>query len=1461
MLHLSGAVGARGGAWWRAAVSCCAILICFTPLTRGEEATTAGLLEWRSGAVFTGQQDAVTLTDAFQATGRSGARHIVVQFNRPLSLAERAQAEAAGIRLLNYVGDNAFFATVAADKADHVAVSQIAALRCVLPVQREWKLHEDFVRGQVPSWAIVSEPKESIKGTVAQVKTVAAYVLFHPDVPLSEGIALCQQQGAVVRSTLESINGLVIELPLDNIATLADADGVEWIEPPLPKFSELNNDNRLRTGADVVYAAPYNLTGAGVTVLVYDGGYGRATHTDFGGRLHVRDTSGLSDHSTHVAGTIGGSGAAQSGTYRGMAPGVALESYGFEQEGGLQPGFLYTDPGDMQADYSQAINTYGADISNNSIGTNTAPNGYDCTWEGNYGATDVLIDTIVRGDGSNPLFSQPFRVVWANGNERQVTRCLGIEGFPSPYHSTAPPACAKNHITVGALNSNDDSVTDFTSFGPADDGRLKPDISAPGCQSNDDEGVTSCSSAGDNSYTDKCGTSMASPTVCGLGALLLQDFRQQYPTKPDFRNSTLKILLAHTAVDLFNAGPDYQTGYGSVRIQPAVELLRSGYFLEDTVNQGGISGAVVIVSPGDTKLKVTLAWDDVPGTPNVNPVLVNDLDLRVYDANNTQYFPWTLNKNSPSLAAVRTLADHLNNIEQVVIDNPTPGAYRVEVYGYNVPSGPQPFSLCATPVLVKCSHAGTLTLDRTKYACAAQATLRVVDCDLNTSDTVVDTVSVTIASTSEPAGETVLLTESAAASATFLGTISLSTTDAAGVLLIAPGDTVTGTYIDADNGQGGTNLTVTATATVDCLPPVISNVLVSPINPRDATITFNTDEPAQVTVHYGLNCAVLTSSQSAGGFNTTHSVALTGLTDNRTYYFAIEAVDPAGNTVTDNNGGACYTFTTPEIPDYFTQLFTTGNDLDNLSMVFTPNESVDFYSGCATPITALPTDPNGGTALTFSPSNDDGYATVTPGATVSLYGTNYTSFYVGSNGYITFNSGDSTTGESYANHFSKPRISGLFDDLNPGTGGSVRWKTLADRVVVTWLNVPEYNTTNQNTFQIELFLDGRITISYLAIAAADGLAGLSRGTGVPSDFLASDLSVLSCGPRPPVADAASALTNYNAPVTITLHASDDGLPDPPTALTYVITALPPHGYLSDPGAGPITAVPYALVNYGTQVVYKPKPYYGGADSFTYVANDGGIAPDGGDSNVATVSVTIGGTQVAHNFPLDTDPGWTTEGQWAFGTPTGGGSHGLDPNAGHTGTNVYGYNLSGDYSNGMAVTYLTTTALDCSALTNVELRFWRWLGLEGSPQLPCDIADVAVSNDGVTWTTLWSMPAGPSISDTTWSQRTFSISTVADHQSTVYVRWGMGPTDSSVTYPGWNIDDIEIWGLESPDPTGDVNCDGVISYGDINAFVLALGNASEYQTLYPDCNVLYADCNHDGLVTYADINPFVILLAQ
>jgi len=174
------------------------------------------------------------------------------------------------------------------------------------------------------------------------------------------------------------------------------------------------------------------------------------------------------------------------------------------------------------------------------------------------------------------------------------------------------------------------------------------------------------------------------------------------------------------------------------------------------------------------------------------------------------------------------------------------------------------------------------------------------------------------------------------------------------------------------------------------------------------------------------------------------------------------------------------------------------------------------------------------------------------------------------------------------------------------------------------------------------------------------------------------------------------------------------------------------------------------------------------------------------------AVPVTGIVTVLDERCDTDPGWTTEGLWAFGQPTGGGGAygGPDPTSGYTGNNVYGYNLNGDYENNLAEQNLTTPAIDCSGLVNVHLKFWRWLGVENSVY---DHAYVRVSNDGTTWTTVWQNVA--EYADDAWHAIDLNISDIADGQSIVYIRWTMGETDGGWTFCGWNIDDILITAYE------------------------------------------------------------------
>jgi hypothetical protein len=204
-------------------------------------------------------------------------------------------------------------------------------------------------------------------------------------------------------------------------------------------------------------------------------------------------------------------------------------------------------------------------------------------------------------------------------------------------------------------------------------------------------------------------------------------------------------------------------------------------------------------------------------------------------------------------------------------------------------------------------------------------------------------------------------------------------------------------------------------------------------------------------------------------------------------------------------------------PDDYTELFDSNtNDLAFRTFTFTPDGSVNFYSVCQDMAGIFPTDPTGGNVVALT---DDSFSAVTIAGTntVALYGQRTNVFFIGSNGYLTFGSGDANWQESLSAHFSQPRISGLFHDLNPAAMGNVSWKQLDDRVAVTYLNVPQYGSTNGSSFQIEMFYDGRLRLTWLGLNCSNNLVGLSAGQGVPVAFVPSSFSdYATCPPSSPL---------------------------------------------------------------------------------------------------------------------------------------------------------------------------------------------------------------------------------------------------------------------------------------------------------------------------------------------------------
>lgn len=171
-------------------------------------------------------------------------------------------------------------------------------------------------------------------------------------------------------------------------------------------------------------------------------------------------------------------------------------------------------------------------------------------------------------------------------------------------------------------------------------------------------------------------------------------------------------------------------------------------------------------------------------------------------------------------------------------------------------------------------------------------------------------------------------------------------------------------------------------------------------------------------------------------------------------------------------------------------------------------------------------------------------------------------------------------------------------------------------------------------------------------------------------------------------------------------------------------------------------------------------------------------------------IAEGAEKLIQSWDFNSDPGWMTEGAWAFGVPSGEGTACGDPCSGYTGANVYCYELNGDYLNNMPAYHLTTTPIGSSGYETLRLKFMRWLGVESSYY---DKAGIEVSNNGADWVSLWNNPT-KSMCDGQWVGVSYDLPPLADNQPNLYLRWSMGPTDFSVTFPGWNIDDVQLFSV-------------------------------------------------------------------
>ncbi|MCP4631670.1 MAG: hypothetical protein GY855_01995 [candidate division Zixibacteria bacterium] len=217
--------------------------------------------------------------------------------------------------------------------------------------------------------------------------------------------------------------------------------------------------------------------------------------------------------------------------------------------------------------------------------------------------------------------------------------------------------------------------------------------------------------------------------------------------------------------------------------------------------------------------------------------------------------------------------------------------------------------------------------------------------------------------------------------------------------------------------------------------------------------------------------------------------------------------------------------------------------------------------------------------------------------------------------------------------------------------------------------------------------------------------------------------------------------------------------------------------------------------------------------------------------------------------FETDLGWIATGLWERGIPIGMGSFGSpDPTSGCDGPNVFGYNLNGDYENDLPETHLTSPPIDCRLLANVYFSFQSWQSIDYASN--GDHSYFKISINGTDWTTLWEN--NERLTDYDWVEMVFDITDIAAREETVYLRWVMGPTNSYISYCGWNIDDVNVYGYECWIPIcGDANGDQYIDILDI----VYLINYKYKSGPIPD-PIEIADVNHDGLIDILDIVSLV-----
>lgn len=640
---------------WHAALSATLVV----SLMIGQLPASAKRETGRKGSLAIEAKEGLSL--ASQTSQKRSTELVVVQFDGPVEEEWKEQVEDLGVTLGDYIPDYAFIARVDGEKAQR-ALKKLSFVRNVLPFHP------------------VSKVSPTLRSTLGKRADVDVAVIgFDRGVDMGRTLRRIVEEGDAeqVKSLEEAPHISMARLSGRSLEEVIQSDEVIAVVP-VPERKQRNDRAAAIIRADDLASTGY--TGEGQIVGVADSGLDTGDldriHPDFEGRVkelyaigRKGDASDPDGHGTHVAGSIVGTGKASDGQYKGMAPDAKLVFHSMLDEYGYLAGDV--------SDILEEAYANGARIHSDSWGVDD---------DGEYGLDSFLFDQF--------LWEHPdMTALVAAGN-------AGVYG----YETIGTPATAKNVIAVGA-SENDrpeldedeaddpDEVAAFSSRGTTADGRLKPDLVAPGSYILS----TRSSLAPDENfhglfnafYAYLSGTSMATPVLAGGVAQVRQFLQENGVDNPS--GALIKAMLISGADDL-NEDMRVQ-GFGRANLRRAIE---TGFVDEKKgLKTGDVATYRLNVTDDSQPLAITLAWTDYPASLAAERTLVNNLNLRVVTPSGE-----TLNGNDFFHYPYDDEVDNLNNVEQVWIKHPEEGVYTVTVEGYNVPMGPQPYALAANGELV-----------------------------------------------------------------------------------------------------------------------------------------------------------------------------------------------------------------------------------------------------------------------------------------------------------------------------------------------------------------------------------------------------------------------------------------------------------------------------------------------------------------------------------------------------------------------------------------------------------------------------------------------------------------------------------------------------------------------------------------------------------------------------------------